>query len=93
MPLTREMLTRACNPGHARSLCVHAAAAQADSLRFLVRSDDGRFVEVAWAEERNHHPVAVGTLQVARTDFVAATPLEHQARACAAGYLRQTGAL
>jgi hypothetical protein len=91
--LSIDKLTRCCNPGYARTRCEHAAAAQADSNRFLVRSEDGISIEIAWATELNHHPVAVGSLRVPRTLPPAARPLEHQARACAAAYLHRTGQL
>jgi hypothetical protein len=90
-PLSIEKLTRCCNPGYARTVCAHAATAEADSHRFLVTSDDGGLVEIAWASERDHHPIAVGTLRIARELPAAAGPLEHQARACALTYLHQTG--
>ena len=93
-----DKLTRCCNPGYARGCCEFAASAEADSVRFLVRSDDGASTEIAWASEFNHHPLAVGTLHIARTASwgnasraPASTPLEHQARACAATYLHRTG--
>jgi len=89
--LTVDKLTRCCNPGYARGCCVHAAGAEADSIRLLVRSDDGAYIEIAWASEFNHHPLAVGTLRIAHGPAPASTPLEHQARACAATYLHRTG--
>jgi hypothetical protein len=91
--LSLDKLTRCCNPGYARGCCEPAAGAEADSFRFLVRSDDGAFIEIAWASEFNHHPLAVGTLRIARSLAPALTPLEHQARACAATYLHRTGQL
>ena len=91
--LTLDKLTRCCNPGYARGCCRHAATVEADSVRFLVRSDDGAFIEIAWASEFNHHPLAVGTLHIARSLAPASTPLEHQACACAATYLHRTGQL
>lgn len=91
--LSTDKLTRCCNPGYARSLCERAAASDVDSHRFLVRSDDGVSVEIAWSAERNHHPVAVGMLRFDRDSAPTAGPLEHQARACVQVYLRQTGRL
>jgi hypothetical protein len=70
-----------------------SAIAAADSLRFLVRSDDGDSIEVAWAAERNHHPVAVGILRIPRHPGPPADELERQAQACARNYLRLTGKL
>jgi hypothetical protein len=89
--LSTDKLTQCCNPGYARARCRHAASVEADSNRFLVRSDDGACIEIAWATEFNHHPIAVGTLRIGRAGAPAADPLEHQARACADAYLRQTG--
>jgi len=89
--LSAEKLTRCCNPGYARANCRHAAAIEADSVRLLVRSDDGAAIEIAWASEFNHHPVAVGTLRISRSLPAVSTTLEHQARACAAAYLHRTG--
>jgi hypothetical protein len=91
--LTTDKLTRCCNPGYARAHCEHAAAIDADSNRFLVRGADDGFIEIAWATEFNHHPLAVGTLRIPRTLPEVSAPLEQQARACAAAYLRQTGQL
>ena len=42
----------------------HAAQSDADAFRFLIKSNRDGVVEVAWSSERNHHPVAVGTLTV-----------------------------
>jgi len=89
--ISRDKLSLCCNHGYAREVCAHAAAVEADSHRFLVRSDDGDSIEIAWATERNHHPLAVGMLRIARALPPANGTLEHQARACAAIYLRQTG--
>jgi hypothetical protein len=92
-PLSIEKLTRCCNPGYARNRCTSAATAEADSHRFLVCSDDGGTIEIAWASERDHHPIAVGKLRFNHALPAAAGPLEHQARACAQNYLHQTGCL
>jgi hypothetical protein len=47
---------------------------------------------VAWSSERNHHPVAVGTLAVdCRTGAADGGPLERQARVYAVAYLLQNG--
>jgi hypothetical protein len=89
--LSRELLTASCNPGHARAVCPRAAQSEADSIRLMVRSDDKISIEIAWATERNHHPVAVGSIRVPRNHVPATSPLEHQANACAAAYIRHTG--
>jgi hypothetical protein len=81
-----------CNRGYARASCGRAAQAEADAFRFLIRANSGGVVEVAWSSERNHHPVAVGNLNVNASDSIAESrPLERQARACVDAYFRQTG--
>jgi hypothetical protein len=74
-----------------------SSADQSDVVHFLVRSDDGVTIEVAWAAARNHHPVAVGTLRIPRNILSNPAPpaddLESQAQACARNYLRLTGKL
>ena len=77
-----------CNCGYARDFCEHAAKSKADAFRFLIKSNRAGAVEVAWSSERNHHPVAVGSLLVTSLAPVD-DPLERQARACAAAYLGQ----
>jgi hypothetical protein len=89
--LSLDRLTHCCNPGYARTRCANAATAEADSHRFLVISDTGGSIEIAWASERDHHPIAVGKLRFKHEPEVASGPLEHQARACAQAYLHRTG--
>jgi hypothetical protein len=89
VPLDR--LRDCCNPGHARTRCPHATTIEPDSARFLVKSDRDGVIEVSWAIEKNHHPVAVGTLQISSPPTPSASTLQHQARAFAANYLRQKG--
>jgi hypothetical protein len=87
-----DVLRRCCNAGYARGSCQRAAQTDADAFRFLIKANRDGVVDVAWSSERNHHPVAVGTLTVdCRTDTTRTEPLELQARACAAAYLRQIG--
>ena len=87
-----DILRRCCNAGYARGSCTRAAQSEADAFRFLVKADRDGVIDVAWSSERNHHPVAVGTLSV---NVAGSTneggPLEHQARVYAAAYLRHTG--
>lgn len=83
-----DTLRRRCNAGYARDACQHAACAEPDAFRFLITADRDGVVSVAWSSERDHHPLAVGTLLVTR-DGEATNPLESQARACAGAYLRQ----
>jgi len=89
--LSIETLTRCCNPGYARAVCPYAARTETDSHRFLVTSDDGGSIEVAWASERDHHPVAVGKVCFKHAPDAVSGPLEHQARAFVLTYLHQTG--
>jgi hypothetical protein len=90
-------LRRCCNLGYARRHCDRAAQAEADAVRVMVRADDGCQVQVAWAIERDHHPVAVGveTVEVVAGNVMppgSLTALAAQIRACAAAYARQTHA-
>jgi hypothetical protein len=48
-------------------------------------------VAVAWSSERDHHPVAVGTLLITQTSE-GEDPLARQARSFAAAYLLQSAA-
>ena len=81
-----------CNAGYARGSCERAAQSDSDAFRFLIKANRGGVVEVAWTSERNHHPVAVGTLAVdCRTIATEAGPLERQARVCAMAYFAQIG--
>jgi hypothetical protein len=81
-----------CNAGYARDSCTLAARSDADAFRFMIKANRDGVIEVAWSSERNHHPVAVGSLAVTATGQTASVdPLERQASACAAAYLRQIG--
>jgi hypothetical protein len=87
-----DVLRRCCNAGYARDSCLRAAQSDADAFRFLIKANRDEVVDVAWSSERNHHPVAVGTLAVnCGIGATQAGPLERQARAYAAQYLRQIG--
>jgi hypothetical protein len=83
-----DTLRRCCNAGYARTACEHAAQPDADAFHFLIKSQSDGVVQVAWSSERNHHPVAVGTLPVSGPGG-SADPLERQARAFAAAFFRQ----
>lgn len=86
------MLRHCCNAGYARDTCGRAAQSDADAFRFLIKGNRDGVVEVAWSSERNHHPVAVGTLAVnGKASSTECGPLERQARAYAAAYIRQAG--
>ena len=84
-----DTLRACCNFGYARERCEQARTTDTDAARFLVRSERDGVVEIAWSTERNHHPVAVGVLQVAGP--ASNDPLPRQAQAYAASYLRRTG--
>ena len=56
-----EKLRTCCNAGYARARCERAAGAEADAVNFLMKSES----VVAWAIERNHHPLAAGTADAA----------------------------
>jgi len=87
-----DVLRQCCNAGYARGSCQRAAQSDADVFRFAIKANRDGVVDVAWSSERNHHPVAVGTLAVDyRTDATDAGPLERQARVYATAYLRQIG--
>jgi hypothetical protein len=91
-PVPVDVLRRCCNAGYARGSCAWAAQADADAFRFLIKAKRGGVVDVAWSSERNHHPLAVGTLPVnCSVDTGKSSPLELQARVFAAEYLRHTG--
>jgi len=84
-----DTLRSCCNTGYARATCAHAAQSDADAFQFLIKSNSDGVMGVAWSIERNHHPVAVGTLLVPGA-APADGPLERQARAYAAAYSRQS---
>jgi hypothetical protein len=87
-----DVLRQCCNAGYARDFCLRAARSDADVFRFAIKANRDGVIDVAWSSERNHHPVAVGTLAVdCRTDATEAGPLERQARVYAAAYLQQIG--
>lgn len=85
-----DTLRSCCNLGYARGTCERAAQSEADAARFMIKSDSGSSVLVAWAMERNHHPVAVGTLMFP-LEGECQTPVERQARAYVDSYLRSKG--
>jgi hypothetical protein len=85
-----DVLRRCCNAGYARGFCPRAAQAEADAFRFFIKANRDGVIDVAWSSERNHHPVAVGSLSVnPAADAANSEPLERQARAYVANYLRQ----
>ena len=89
-PIPADLLRSCCNNGYARDVCARAAESDSDAFRFLIKAHRNGLVEVAWSSERNHHPVAVGSLSL-KANVAATTPLESQARIHADNYLRQIG--
>ena len=89
-----DILRRCCNFGYARDHCERAAQADADAARFMIQGERDAVVQVAWALEKDHHPVAVGVIEVG--DLAEAEPsgdaLLAQARSCARTYRRQAHA-
>ena len=59
-----DTLRRCCNFGYARGHCARADKSEADAVRLLVRGERGNVVEIAWSVERDHHPVAVGIIEI-----------------------------
>jgi len=89
-PIPPDLLRHCCNHGYARKVCAHAATSNSDAFRFFIKSHRDGVIDVAWSSERDHHPVAVGTLPF-KAHTATTTPLERQAHTFAAAYLRQIG--
>lgn len=87
-----ETLRRYCNFGYGRGHCPRADQSDADAARFMIRAAQGSVVEIAWALERNHHPVAVGRMEIDTAGYRTADEdtLTCQAGACARAYMRQS---
>ena len=88
-PIDMEILRRCCNRGYARGECARAATSAVDAARFLIRADRDGVIEVAWAQERDHYPFAVGLTQYRPELGASADPLERQIASYVACYLRQ----
>ena len=89
--LSDDMIRECCNRGYARSACTCAATVDGDSICFLVKSDHDGIVDVAWALERDHHPLSVGAVSVNGAP-ASGEILERQAFAIARHYRNQKGA-
>lgn len=87
--IPRETLRTCCNYGYARGRCVLAAAAETDSSCFILSRITDTAVTVRWSLERDHHPVAVGELEVPGQPQTPANALEAQAQAYASVYWRR----
>src|SRR5690242_18459010 len=57
-----------CNLGYARGQCSRFPAEDPgpDAVRFTIRRDEGRLVQLSYVLERNHHPFAHGSLEYSR---------------------------
>ncbi|HVW87015.1 MAG TPA: hypothetical protein VHB50_20150 [Bryobacteraceae bacterium] len=86
-----DTLRECCNRGYARGSCERARSVEPDATSFMIRSDRDGVIEVAWALERDHHPIAVGRISFSEETPPSAEPLEHQARSCVSAYLRASG--
>lgn len=81
--ISQTTLDQCCNRGYARGVCERAAQSDADATSFMLKAIRGDEVEIAWAIERNHHPVAVGTARIVLSGNVGNLPLDRQMRAYA----------
>ena len=88
--IPESLLHQGCNSGYARQNCGRAAAVATDAVRFRIKSHTAGIIEVAWSQERDHGPVAVGTLRLEELP-ASVEALELQARACVSVYLRRKG--
>jgi hypothetical protein len=83
-----------CHLGYARGQCGRFPADDGcpDAVRFTVRRDDERSLELYYVLERDHHPLAHGALEYSRAAAGFAQPpgdavLARQAEAYVASYL------
>jgi hypothetical protein len=88
-PIPAGTLRHCCNKGYARGVCARAMQAEGDAIQFVVKAHRGDAIELGWSLERNHHPLAVGSMAMPLTPV---TPLEVQAHAFGSAYLRQRAA-
>ena len=88
-----DTLRRYCNFGYARGYCKRAGQSDADAVRMMVKARRGELVEIAWSVERDHHPVAVGCMEIDMNSVANPTGdvLACQAHACAAAYFGKNG--
>lgn len=88
--ISADIVRECCNRGYARGSCARAAQVEADSICFLIKSARDGVVEVAWALDRNHHPVKVGAVLV-NGERASDEILDRQAFAIAEHYRDQKG--
>lgn len=88
-----------CHLGYARGQCPRFPVDDggADAVRFTIRGDDGRALRLYYVLERDHHPLAHGSLEysLAGAAFAnaPANPIVcRQAEAYVASYLRRKNA-
>ena len=90
-----EELVAWCNRGHARGECARFPAGPApDAANFIVSRDEGGLVEIRFAVQRDHRPLAHGALQysVRERAFLAQPEppwIGRQAAAYVRSYLRR----
>jgi hypothetical protein len=87
VPVPAPILRSCCRRGYARGACERAGHAEADAVRFLIKSDSDGEVVVAWAREHDHHPLAVGVAS-ALSPGTGDETLDAQISAYAASYIR-----
>ncbi len=92
----QDVVRPLCHLGYARGQCPRFPAndAGADAVRFTVRADDGALLHLYYVLERDHHPLAHGSLEYSRRGAAfAQTPLDpivcRQAEAYVSSYLRR----
>ncbi len=78
MPAPAEFLAGGCNLG--APVCPHfPAGAEADRISFSLGRESGERVEIRFALERRHHPVACGSLHYDRLEGRFALAVLHPA--------------
>lgn len=87
---------RLCNLGYARGQCSRFRLTDPgpDAVRFTVRRDEGRSLQLSYVCERDHHPFAHGSLEYSIdtgrfTESPKGALLARQAEAYIASYLRR----
>ena len=86
-----KTLRRYCNFGRARGKCHSASQSDADAIRFTLQGQTAGSIQVAWALDRDHHPVDAGVDDVpaGNPGIPPTEPRAAQVAACVASYLRR----
>jgi hypothetical protein len=91
-----DILRRLCHLGYARGQCQRFPSRpdSADAVRFTIRGDDGRTLQLYYVLEQDHHPLAHGQLEYSVRGAVFACGPEdplvcRQAEAYIASYLKR----